>query len=92
MKTCFKCGAEITAEFISRRDECPRCCTDLHVCCNCEFYEKGRANDCREPQAEPVTEKDRSNYCDFFRFRKPGGEHKSGRAEADKLWKELFKK
>lgn len=25
--------------------------------------------DCREPIAEPVTEKDRSNFCDYFKLR-----------------------
>jgi hypothetical protein len=29
----------------------------------------GAYNDCREPQAERVIEKGRSNYCDFFVFR-----------------------
>lgn len=29
----------------------------------------GAYNDCREPQAERVIEKNRSNFCDFFVFR-----------------------
>jgi hypothetical protein len=29
----------------------------------------GSYNECREPQAERVIEKDRSNFCDFFTFR-----------------------
>jgi hypothetical protein len=44
-----------------------------------------------EPQAEPVKEKDRANYCDFFRFRQTE-QKKSGKAAAEKAWNDLFKK
>ena len=91
MKTCFKCGAAIELEKISRRDECPRCGTDLRACLNCTFYAESKANACVEPQAEPVKEKDRANYCDFFRF-KETEQKKSGKAEAEKAWSDLFKK
>ncbi len=98
MKACFKCGATIEQELISRRDECPKCATDLRVCLNCAFYAQSRSNACEEPQAEPVKEKDRANYCDFFRFKDGatrgggGGRKPAGRAEAEKLWNDLFKK
>jgi len=91
MKLCFKCKTPVNLEQITRRDECLQCKSDLHVCLNCEFYEKGRANACREPLAEPVKEKERANFCDYFRF-KEQGRQKSGKTEAEKLWKELFKK
>jgi hypothetical protein len=103
MKVCFKCGATIELEKVSRRDECPGCGTDLRVCLNCAFYDESKANSCAEPQAEPVKEKDRANYCDFFRFKEGATGHqavgapateqkKTGKAEAEKLWNELFKK
>jgi hypothetical protein len=38
-----------------------------------------------------VKEKDRANYCDFFVFREEGRQ-KSGKENAEKLWKDLFKK
>ena len=91
MKKCHKCGAAVDVEKVSRRDECPRCGADLHVCLNCRFHDEGRANQCFEPQAEKVKEKDRSNYCDYFRF-KEEGQKVSGRKDAEKLWKDLFKK
>lgn len=92
MKKCHKCGATIELEEVFRRDECGACGVDLHVCLNCEFFERGRANDCREPQAERVVEKDRSNYCDYFRFRQ-AGEAPSGKGSAKKnTWDDLFKK
>jgi len=100
MKTCYKCGATIELEKVSRRDECPKCGSDLRVCLNCAFYAESKANACVESQAEPVKEKDRANYCDFFRFKEKGTraggsgtkQEKSGKAEAEKLWDELFKK
>jgi hypothetical protein len=61
------------------------------VCLNCSFYAESKANACIEPQAEPVKEKDRANYCDFFRF-KETQQKKSGKAEAKQAWDELFKK
>lgn len=67
---CFSCGKEL--EFKDRvglREECPQCHADVHVCKNCEFYDPKVYNECREPQAEVIREKDRSNRCDFF---KPG--------------------
>lgn len=91
MKKCHKCGTTIDLEKVTRRDECRTCGSDLHVCLNCAFYEEGRANQCIEPQAERVTDKDRSNYCDYFRF-KDRSEQKSGKQEAEKLWDQLFRK
>jgi hypothetical protein len=92
MKTCFKCGTTIELEKVSRRDECLRCGTDLRVCLNCTFYAESKANACVEPQAEPVKEKDRANYCDFFRFKESATKKQSGKSEAEKAWNELFKK
>ncbi|OPY83905.1 MAG: hypothetical protein A4E65_00441 [Syntrophorhabdus sp. PtaU1.Bin153] len=91
MKKCFKCGTPLILETVSRRDECPSCGSDVHVCLNCAFYDEGKANKCRETQAEFVKEKDRANYCDYFRFREEDRK-KSGKEEADRRWEELFKK
>jgi hypothetical protein len=91
MKTCFKCKAPVTEEKVMFRHECASCGWDLHVCLNCEFYDEGKSNKCREPQAEYVRERDRANYCDYFRFR-DSGKGASPKADAEKLWKELFKK
>ena len=97
MKTCFKCGTAIELEKVSRRDECPKCGSDLRICLNCAFYAESKSNACEEPQAEIVKEKDRANYCDFFRFKETAARgsaapQKSGKAEAEKLWNDLFKK
>jgi hypothetical protein len=91
MKTCHKCGIPLEMESVFRRDECPSCSADLHVCLNCIFYDPGRSNQCFEPQAERVTEKERSNYCDYFQF-KEGGAQSTDKTETEKLWQSLFKK
>ena len=36
---------------------------------NCTFYSKGSHWDCRETIDEPVREKNRSNFCGFFKFK-----------------------
>ncbi len=91
MRRCHKCQAVVDLESVFFRDECGKCGSDLHVCLNCEFYDEGKSNRCREPQAEYVRERDRANYCSFFRFKEESG-RKEGRGEAERLWESLFKK
>ncbi len=91
MRVCFKCKNPVTLEDISFRDECIQCRSDLHVCLNCSFYDEGRANKCREPQADYVKERDRANYCEYFRF-KDTCQEKSGKEEAERLFQNLFRK
>jgi len=74
MPRCFSCGAQLDGrDKPGRADTCCACDADVHCCCNCEFYEPGSYNECREPQAERVLEKNRSNFCDYFAFRQEAG-------------------
>ncbi len=96
MMTCWKCGYELEArEQVSFRAECPDCGGDLHVCRNCEFYDPAYHNECREPMAERVVDKERANFCEYFRPA-PGrkvGLAKEGRAGSARAQLEtLFKK
>ena len=70
---CWKCGADLGALTLplSRRDECPRCRAELHVCRLCVDYAEHLAKKCREPTAEEVSDKTAANFCDFFKPR-PG--------------------
>jgi len=71
---CFSCKTEIALGHPpGRRDECPKCGADLHVCRNCRHYDSAAYNECREPSAEVVREKERSNFCDFFQPADPRG-------------------
>ena len=53
-------------ERVPVRGVCSRCAAFLHCCRNCERYAPGLANDCREPQAERVADKEQGNFCDWF--------------------------
>jgi hypothetical protein len=72
---CFACGAAIelaSGERVGFRDAC-RCGADLHVCRNCAHHDPGAANECRESQAERVSERERANRCDWFAPRTGAG-------------------
>jgi hypothetical protein len=89
---CFNCQKEIVLlGKPGRRDECIHCRADVHVCKNCEFYDPKVYNECREPSADVVLEKERANFCDFFTpHRGPrGGVDKAAalRAAAEALFK-----
>ncbi len=66
---CWKCGASLEDVLLpfSRREECPACHTDLHVCRMCEFFDTSFAKSCREPVADEVREKERANFCGYFK-------------------------
>ncbi|HMN68750.1 MAG TPA: hypothetical protein PKC28_09465 [Bdellovibrionales bacterium] len=64
---CFHCGAELEfSERVPLRAECDKCRSDAHVCKNCQFYDPKVYNECREPQAEVVMDKERANRCEYF--------------------------
>jgi hypothetical protein len=64
---CWKCGREIdTTERVGFRDYCPGCDRALHSCRNCDFYDPAYNNQCREPMAERVVDKERANFCEYF--------------------------
>ena len=67
---CWKCGTEIAeisgARKVFRTDTCSKCDSDLHACKNCQFYDRQYHNECRETQAEWVSDKERTNFCDYF--------------------------
>ena len=70
MKLCHRCGREpqLLSE-LERTDSCPFCQSDLKCCLNCRLFDPTANNQCREPQAEWVPEKDKANFCEFFAFR-----------------------
>lgn len=75
--TCCQCGHTIDLgnKPVGRRDTCGQCGRELRCCRHCHFYAPGRENDCAEPQAERVTDKERANFCDYFR---PGANPSAG--------------
>jgi hypothetical protein len=96
MKSCHRCGREIqTLAKIARTDGCPSCYSDLKVCLNCALHDPGANNQCREPQAEWQTDKDKATFCEFFEFRETTaglGSAPAGREGARAALDALFKK
>lgn len=94
MASCFSCGAALnTKVVVSRRDSCDRCGADIKCCRNCAFYDPAVANECREPVAEAVREKDRSNFCDFFTLADGQPRQREDKAQdAKRKLEDLFKK
>jgi hypothetical protein len=70
MKCCHRCGSELKiGSAVARTDSCPSCYSDLKCCLNCRLHDPGANNQCREPQAEWQTDKEKANFCEFFEFR-----------------------
>ena len=76
---CYRCGTPFDGDRVPVRGVCARCSAFLHCCRNCHFYAPGVANDCREPQAERVADKEEGNFCDWFR---PAGRERPAAASA----------
>ncbi len=65
--TCYHCGTTIQFDPpLARSAVCEKCSSYLHCCRNCRFYDPLAPNECREPQAELVRDKEMANFCDFF--------------------------
>ena len=66
---CYRCGESLATLTLplSRQDQCPACSADLHVCKMCVHFDRNVPRQCREDGAEDVTEKERSNFCDWFK-------------------------
>lgn len=87
---CYNCQAEIvTSGRIQRSEYCRHCYADLHCCLNCEHYV---ADACREPQAEPVKDRAKANFCDYFTPRVTSSKSTDSSSEkAREAFRKLFK-
>ena len=68
---CYNCDADTgleTAQSISRNEDCDKCSADLRCCKMCEFYDPKAYNECREPSADRILEKEKANFCDYFKL------------------------
>ena len=67
---CWRCGEPLRGDLprvFPRREQCRACGGDLHVCRMCVHYDRNVARQCREDGAEDVTEKERPNFCEWFK-------------------------
>jgi len=94
---CHACGNEQIFDVkvgvkVGRRDACPHCGADLHVCKNCRLYDPNVHNQCHEPEAAFIRERDSSNFCTHFDFKDADGwKQDTGVASAKAKLEALFK-
>lgn len=94
---CQACGRALSVfEPIPRDAACEGCGRDLRCCRNCRHWDVHYSNECTETEAEPVPDKSRRNFCEYFYYsRAPFVAGASGRdraAEARAKLESLFKK
>ncbi|HLW56915.1 MAG TPA: hypothetical protein VKY27_05985 [Bacteriovoracaceae bacterium] len=94
MSACYKCGTELPKSFsvfISRSDTCTQCRTDIRCCRMCQFYDPQSYNECRESSADRITDKEKANFCDYFKlsssYNDPNKEREDQLARAAALFK-----
>ena len=93
--TCYKCGKNLPDIFkvmVGRIDTCPHCMTDIRCCKMCGFYDPKAYNECRESSADRVQDKEKANFCDYFKLASPGHNPDKEKQEALARAAALFKK
>jgi len=68
---CWKCDVSLKDYTlpIGTHDLCPQCRDDLHVCHMCRSYDTRFSSKCRKEEADYVANKERANYCHYFKPR-----------------------
>ncbi len=91
---CWKCGHELDMTVkVQRRDECPSCYADLHVCKNCRFYDPTYHNECRENVTSYIRDREKANFCMAFEYKATGefdaDEAEDARSKLENMFKGL---
>lgn len=91
---CHNCGESAAFEGrLTHEATCDRCSSYLRCCLNCHFHEPTAYNECREPQADRVKEKEKATFCEFFQAGSKAAIAKTDRRdEALRRLNDLFKK
>lgn len=94
MGVCVGCGIRLDEPNpISRRAHCLKCFADLHACRQCFWYDVQVSKQCREPMAEWVADKEKANYCDYFKLNEKESVYVENKESAAKdALEKLFKK
>jgi hypothetical protein len=69
---CYKCEKNLTlsaSQKITRHEECEYCFASLRCCKMCHFYDISSYNDCKEPMANRIIEKEKANFCDYYKLK-----------------------
>lgn len=91
---CVFCQKPISlsSDHVGRKEECPHCYGDLHSCRACKFYDTTAYNECREPMADRIVEKDKANFCDYYSLKTQHNAVDNSANDALKAAMDLFKK
>jgi hypothetical protein len=83
---CWKCGAPQADLLLplARLAECSQCRAQLHVCRMCEFFDPAAPQQCREPVADLVADKQRANFCGYLRINPKAYAAPDGKAEVSR--------
>jgi len=93
---CWYCGSPIQEEGVIGRSALCFCGKSLRSCRNCTFYLPDSSGKCKETQAESISDKEKSNFCDYFsvnpRFRSQTAGEKNSlvQDQARKDFEKLF--
>jgi hypothetical protein len=71
MPICWFCRADLPYRPLAalpRDAECESCGRDLHVCRACRHHDPAVNNQCREPNAEWISNRERANFCEFYQL------------------------
>ena len=66
--TCWRCGHPLRQTDYGYSSICPGCRTATRVCRNCRFFCNSAPNQCNQPAAGPIIDKQRANRCDYFQI------------------------
>jgi hypothetical protein len=58
----------------------------------CHFYDVKAYNECKEPMADRITDKEKANFCDYFKIGTPQNDAEKQRQEMLAKAAALFKK
>lgn len=90
--TCWYCGEQLGPLDYGRADTCKKCGRDTKACKGCQNYDTSANNHCHEDQAERVVDKERSNFCDYFKPKSGKGTSSNSRDAMKAAAEALFKK
>ena len=88
---CYNCNtANVLEGLPTRQQVCSKCSSYLKCCLNCKFYDEKAYHECKEPQADWVKEKDKSNFCTYFLINEPREKKADRQSDAKKKLDDLF--
>lgn len=79
---CWNCGSSLEAIPlpISRHAHCQSCFEPVHSCRMCRFHDESIPGQCEDERADPPTEKENANFCEYFKPRNNAYSNQRGTA------------